>query len=73
MGDMPEIITEQQPLLPNPAVSESNPSEKTTYLVIITLQHIAILGTFLSVERVRAYMEFVDYHHTRGVHRLIHS
>jgi hypothetical protein len=48
MGD---IITEQQPLLPNPAVSkpnptvlEPNPSEKTTYLVIITFQHIAIQG-----------------------------
>ncbi|KAK2371282.1 hypothetical protein QL285_084251 [Trifolium repens] len=74
MGDSIEITTEEKPLLPNPpvsepipAVSEPNPAEKTTYLVLITIQHIAILGTFLTVERVRAYKEFVDYYHARGM------
>ncbi|WJX69780.1 hypothetical protein P8452_53965 [Trifolium repens] len=67
MGDDIEITTEEQPLLPNPPVSEPNPAEKTTYLVLITIQHIAILGTFLTVEGVRAYKEFVDYHHARGM------
>ncbi|MCI04732.1 hypothetical protein A2U01_0025779 [Trifolium medium] len=46
MGD--EI---KQPPVPNPEQMEEEKS--TAYIAIITIQHIAILRTFLTVERVK--------------------
>ncbi|PNY09653.1 hypothetical protein L195_g006207 [Trifolium pratense] len=47
--------------------NSTSEEKSSAYLAIITIQHLTILGTFVTVERVKGYEEFVNYAHARAL------